>query len=301
MKVLFHSDDFGISDEQVEAIFSCAEHGCLGSVSVLANSPHLREYLAALPKRAPRLLAGVHVNFVEGRCTAPAAEIPLLAGSDGLFSNSYSQLFFRSLLPGRGALKAQMKREALAQIAAVRAALPAGAPLRLDTHQHTHAIPLVFDAILETVRENGLPVSYLRMPFEPIRPFLRHPRVLLQIPIENYAKQALLFVFYLINRKKLAAAGIPSASFSGVLLTGGVAAKTVERVLPALLDYARARGADLEILFHPGRVRQLADCPDANKKEFVRFNLSPHREAEFAMLHEIAPFVERLRAAGQIE
>ena len=88
MKVLFHSDDFGISDEQVEAIFSCAEHGCLGSVSVLANSPHLREYLAALPKRAPRLLAGVHVNFVEGRCTAPAAGIPLLAGSDGLFSNS---------------------------------------------------------------------------------------------------------------------------------------------------------------------------------------------------------------------
>lgn len=301
MKVLFHSDDFGISDEQVEAILGCAERGCLGSASVFANSPRLTEYLAELPKRAPRLLAGVHINFVEGRCTAPAAEIPMLAGSDGLFFNSYSRLFFRSLLPGRGKLKAQMKREALAQIFAVRAALPADAPLRLDTHQHTHAIPLVFDAILETIRENGLPVSYLRMPFEPIRPFLRHPSVLLRIPAENFAKQALLFLFYLINRKKLIQSGIPSASFSGVLLTGGVDAKTVERVLPALIDYARARGADLEILFHPGRVRCLADCPDAKKKEFVRFNLSPHREAEFTMLHEIAPFVERLRAAGQIE
>lgn len=294
MQLIFHSDDYGISNEQIKAILDCARDGCLNSVSVMVCSPDLSGSLNRLFYEQPDILCSVHLNFVEGRCSAEPAAVPLLVDERGYFHLSYEQMLLKSLLPGCAALKRQIKTEIAAQINAVQPFLPADRALRLDTHQHFHTIPLIFSAILEVIRENGLSVEYLRMPVEPIAPFFRHPAALAKIPPINYVKKLLVDFLSLFNRQKLKRSGIGSALFSGILLSGDMEADAVSRILPDFVKLARRRGMDLELLFHPGRLHAASECLDAKKSDFVRFNLSKNRDLEYAALHELKPLVQAL-------
>ena len=157
----FHADDYGMTAHGDALIRDCQTHGCLNSVSIVPNGS-LEEAVAAL--RPSGLKLAVHLNLVEGKALSPAAEIPLLVRPDGSFCNSFIGLLHLSLTPRRRAFAAQLYRELERQLLAYAALFPAGTPLRIDSHQHTHMIPLVFRTLLHILADHHLPVEHLRIP-----------------------------------------------------------------------------------------------------------------------------------------
>ena len=298
MRIYLHSDDFGLTNAQAEALTLLAAEGTVNSVSVLANDERLPEHVLALLNAAPETRIAVHINFVEGSALLEHDMLPDLTDERGFFSLSYGKLLIKSLLPGRRRLLGQLIAEARAQIvAAMYCRLPA-APLSIDTHQHTHAIPIVAKAIAVAIAESGANVAAVRIPRERLAPYLKHPKTLIKIPPVNFIKRAVLNLLLLRSAREFRA--YPSPEFMGVLMTANVDERGALAVLPDFIKLAKRRGKDLEILFHPARVADIADCPDPENAGFCAFNLSPRRDEEKAILRAFAKEIGKLRREGAV-
>ena len=57
-----------------------------------------------------------------------------------------------------------MELELRSQLRAFANLLPNGTPLRLDSHQHVHMIPLVYRTLMQAVEAERLNVQYMRIP-----------------------------------------------------------------------------------------------------------------------------------------
>lgn len=291
MEILFHGDDYGVSVTEARRMLDCHRDGVLSSVSVFPQSPNLSACMALLFKNAPEMTVAVHLNLAEGRCCSSPLEIPLLADARGFLKLDFQRIFLLSLpfFGRRKALKTQIKTELRAQIARIRRFLPYNTPLRLDSHQHIHGIPLVFSALLEIIREDGLSVSALRVPVEPLGPYLRHPSVLLACPPVNFVKTVTLSVMHLFNRRALKRSGISAPVFFGIAMSGSITPARFAKILPAFVSCAHRKGRDLELLFHPGSVDSLSEVPDPDKPVFRDFYLSPCRRLEAETLVSLKP------------
>ena len=196
MSVTFHADDYGITEQQAAEILKlsqvCGGQGALSSVSILANSP---AFEAAAEMARPyvesgKLAMALHLNLVEGRPCAPVAEVPLLVNQRGTFANDFVGLWKLSMGAQRWAFRQQLQRECVAQIQRYLTAFPLmKRTMRVDSHQHTHAVPAVFDALSQAVAELGVTVTHLRCPIEPLAP---HRAAGSNMPPVNLAKDALI-------------------------------------------------------------------------------------------------------------
>ena len=97
-----------------------------------------------------------------------------------------------SLGPRRSALYQQIVQEFDAQIKTFLRVFPEQQhSLRVDSHQHTHMIPLVFDALQETIQINNCTLEHVRIPVEDLTLYaqfgLKH-----MIPWQNRLKNSVL-------------------------------------------------------------------------------------------------------------
>ena len=281
---LYNADDYGITAVQSEHILEC-RCGRLTGVSVMPNSPCLREAAAALEKD-PSLHVAVHLNLTEGLCLSDPALVPLLADRAGRFYPSFGRLLLLSLTPLRGALVAQIQREFTAQIRAVTTAAP-GRPLRLDGHQHIQMIPAAADAAVRAVRSLGLTVEYMRWTCEPLGPYLRHVSLWRYYRPVNVVKNIVLNALSIFARKHMRRLGLPCGMAMGLVLSGDMELRLVRALLPDMERIAARRGKDLELVMHPG----WGICPgeglDVPGGVFERFALDPGRKKEYDCLLEL--------------
>ncbi len=297
MPVILHADDFGITLGQSRRILECCSampggRGALNSLSILANSPNFDECARLLDGRPESLRVGVHLNFVEGRCVADPADVPMLVDGRGVFRQGYGGLMAASALHG-AELARQVEIEAAAQVARVTERFPelAGA-LRLDGHQHTHLIPAVFRGVLAVAARPEYDLEYLRIPAEPARPFSQAGVAGTIEPI-NRVKRGLLNYLWKRDRRVFEAAGLgsyaeKSAVFCGLSFSGHMDEKRVAAVFPRLKEVADARGMDLELLFHPGRVDAPEHCLNPGLPGFVEFSCGEGRDVEHDALRSAA-------------
>ena len=108
----------------------------------------------------PSLGVGVHLSLVGERSVAPIADLRGMVTSDGWLPPSYG-VFARQFLGKRfGAREARI--EIGAQIERV---LSAGIqPTHIDSHQHLHMFPGIFDIVVEAAVGAAIPV--IRVPLE---------------------------------------------------------------------------------------------------------------------------------------
>ena len=277
----FHADDYGLFPKQSRRILHCYEDGVLNGTSVMPNSPWRDHCLDMLPEKGIALSA--HLNLMEGQCMAPPAAVPLLADAQGVFRVSFSRLLFCPLTGRYPAYKRQVKTELRAQIEAM---LPVFArfeqPLRLDGHAHWHMLPVVFDALMELIEEEKLPVAYIRIPREPLALCLRHlPRILPIRPI-NLVKSLLLHALSGRNLRRHGAelAGMEKKLFLGVLFSGRFDAARMRELLPDAEKLAAQRGWGLELLAHPGAVYEREDIDTLTNPDDRAFLTSLDRRIE---------------------
>ena len=280
--IYIHADDYGMTSITCQRIKNCLENGCLNSISVMPNGclkdcSEVREM-----KEVP---CAIHLNLVEGRGLTSAEQIDLLVQPNGYMKHSFLGLLMLSISPKRKKLEKQLYLELKAQIFSMMKLLPENKAIFLDSHQHTHMIPLVFQTILQIIEEEHIPVQYLRVSAEPIGPFLREPSLYYTYRPVNLMKNIVLNFLWLFNRKKFQISGMQSALFCGILFSGNMDENRIMKVFPHFYKKAKQQGCDLEFLFHPGYTEANEEFMDPYKEDFQQFYLSEGRKTEYETLH----------------
>lgn len=288
--IIFHADDFGANREVSEHILDCFRDGALNSLSVLPNSPHLAECMELLDAYRDRIAVSIHFNLAEGHCLADEALVPLLVDERGMFSISFFKVLLFSYTPKRRELKRQLQAEMKAQI---KAMLPYVRELRIDSHQHYHMIPLVLQSIFaarEELRKEGesIPeITFIRIPAEPMLPFLKHPALYRTYRPVNFVKNIVLNVLNRMDRLLLKPYYKKSAVFFGILLSGKMDLERVQLLKKDFLKIAKKKGLPLEILCHPGGVKKPDELLDVQNRDCVRFYMDRGRRIEKDMLQRV--------------
>lgn len=272
--ISFCADDYGLHSEVSEHIRECAEKKALQQVSAFANMGQ-----APLPQ-VENLCLSLHLNLVEGKCMADHAKVDLIADESGAFRYTFTGLLWQNLRHPKK-LEAQLSEEIRAQISAWKKRLPPDHPIRIDSHQHTLMIPAVWSALISVLREEKIPIGHLRVPAEPILPFLQTPSLYFTYRPINLIKQWLLNVLWQYNRRKIKDLKIPTKIFFGILFSGKMDEKRVRKILPKFVRMAEKKGKEIEVLFHPGYIKEKNVKWEDSHVVFQSFYLSESRKTEF--------------------
>lgn len=266
-----HADDYALTVNTSRDMLECMRAGRLDSISIVPNMSCFEACMALFYKEIPNLpflpLMSVHLDFVEGRSLAGRGETSgLTKGSGGLMGLGWGGLFVSSYQPfKRKRVKAQLKSEIKAQIGKTQAAIEkcmeiaaaSGVPcgqrgLRIDSHQHAHMIPVVWEAVLEAVREEGYTLEYIRNSKEVLGVFLTDVSLYRTYRFINFVKNRLLSLYSHKADRYCRSHGLEQMYLWGLVMSGRMDKARIEKLYPKMRAKAARDGRELEILFHPG-------------------------------------------------
>lgn len=298
--VIFHADDFGANREISEHILDCFREGALNSLSVLPNSSRLEECMELLAPYRKDIRISIHLNLAEGHCVADPAEVPWLVDERGMFSITFFRVLLLSFTGKRKELKRQIKTEMQAQLERM---LPYVETLRIDSHQHYHMIPVVLESILEAAEGLGgrtagksrpaagklqkPEIAFIRIPAEPVLPFLKHPGLYATYRPVNLIKNMVLNILNVLDGPLLRPYRDRSAVFWGIVLSGRMDLKRVSVLFPDFQKIAVRKGLPLEVLCHPGGASGPEELMDRENRDCMAFYTSENRKTEKNMLLHI--------------
>lgn len=280
-----HADDFGVSLKGAEDILECVREGALDSISVIPNMSCYEQCVQRYQQEKEQLskepLITVHLNVLDGRPLLEREEVPDLTDEQGYFSLTWGKLFSLNYSFGKKKkrVKEQLKKEFLAQIEKVQKSFCVQ-EIRLDSHQHPHMIPFIFDILMEICSEMEGKVTFVRVAKEPLMPFLMQVSLYRTYSPANLVKNLLLNMYSLCAVKKLKKQGLSYELMWGLMMSGYMDAKRVEELLPLMEHAAKKKGKKLEILFHPGQMVEKELTEEYRKEGFYKFYCSPNRKEE---------------------
>ena len=258
-KTLIHADDYGISPINSQKYITLLQQGCLDSVSILPNTQYFdecasmfKDNLDSFPQKP---LYSVHLNLVDG-LSISTKQLPLIHDENNCITTSWGKLFLASFIPSPQSrmLKQQLKEEIYAQILKVHTAYDYQSSLRIDSHMHTHMIPIVSKAIYEVITENNLSVEFIRVTREPLHLIFRNLKYVTTYSPINLFKNIILNILASQLERKLKKLSIPSSYLLGVMMSGHMDYSRVSALSSLFSDYAQKQNMNLEILFHPGQM-----------------------------------------------
>ena len=275
--IYFCADDYGISKISNTRIEECLKNGVLNKISVLPNSDAL-DFKRRLLGENVKL--SLHLNLIEGYPLSKKEDVSLIVSDKGFFKYSFIGLFFLSIFGNRSLLEKQLYNEIKMQIDFWKKEMGEETPILVDSHQHTHMIPLVFKTLMRVIKEENVEVEYIRIPAEPILPYIKSPSLYLKYSPVGLVKQWLLKFLNLVNRKELKKANIKSASFMGILFSGQLSEDKINKLLP----YYKKQNENIEIAFHPGYLESGESLIDGFRQNFKKFYYSKWRRIEYDTL-----------------
>lgn len=312
IKIDIHADDYALTVNTSRDMLACMEKGQLDSISIVPNmscfDACMQMLYDAIPKMPFLPKMSVHLDFVEGHCLAGTEKAPLLAAGKGsLMGLSWGNLFILSYLPWkRAAAKRQIKQEIRAQIAAVNAAVQkamqiatrAGVScgqkgLRIDSHQHAHMIPIVWEALTEVIAEEGYSIEYIRNSKEMIGIFLAETSLWKTYRPINFVKNRLL-AFYSHRADHYAKAhDLEQMYLWGLVMSGHMDYERIAVLYPSVIAKAERNGRMLEILFHPGLMLPDEVTEETGEEAARDFYLREDRHVEMEAVSRIRQLFTR--------
>ena len=294
-----HADDYALTVHTSQDILECMKKGKLDSISVLTNMSCSDECVDMLVKAIPELpflpKMSVHLDFVEGKCLAGSGEVPLLTrkGSDYI-GLSWGSLFLLSCYPGkRGAVKAQLKKEIKEQIAvgwkaitrcieeAKKHHIPCRQKgLRIDSHQHAHMIPVVWEALTEVIAEEDYTVEYIRNSKEVLGVFLADTSLWKTYRPVNFVKNRLLYFLSPKVDRYAEEHSMQQMYLWGLVMSGHMDHDRIVRLYPAMMSKAEKAHRTLEFCIHPGRMLVEEVTEEVDRRAAEDFYLSVDRQVE---------------------
>ncbi|MCR4748781.1 MAG: ChbG/HpnK family deacetylase [Lachnospiraceae bacterium] len=289
----YHADDYGLSMNNAIRMMQLLEAAKLDSISIIPNMSVFENTMEYLDLKWNTLekkpLISIHLNIADG--------FSLSGIDDGFFTHksqtapgrfifhtSWGRLLFTSYNPlKRNKVRALLTKEFKEQIKTVYDRLPADInfdkQLRLDSHTHTHMIPVVFDAMLDAV--DGLDLkdrlSFVRVSAEPILPFNKikgtYPKI-------NLVKNIILNLLSFRAERILKKRGVSYELMWGLIMSGKMDKERIGSLMPAMKTIAENKGLSLEILCHPGIILPNEQCEEFSKDD-KGFFASENRNVEY--------------------
>ena len=275
--IYFCADDYGISSQSNTRIEECLKNGVLNKISILPNG-NASNFTERLLDENVKL--SLHLNLIEGYPLSKKEDVSLLVTDKGFFKYSFIGLFFLSIFGNRNLLEKQIYNELKMQIDFWKKKMGEKTPILIDSHQHTHMIPLIFKTLMRVIREEEVSVEYIRIPAEPILPYIKSPSLYLKYSPVGLVKQWLLKFLNFVNRKELKKANIKSAAFMGVLFSGRLTEDKINKLLP----HYKKQNENIEIAFHAGYVDSEEPLLDGCRQGFKKFYYSKWRREEYNTL-----------------
>ncbi len=298
-KTDIHADDYALTFNTSKDMLDCMKAGKLDSISIVPNMPCLEQCMELLYQAIPELpflpLMSVHLDFVEGSCLSDAGTVPLLADPKSrLMKLSWGKLFLLSYFPWKRAkAKKQLKREIKEQIAKVQSKVDkcmeiakthlvpcAQCGLRIDSHQHAHMIPVVWEAIIESVEEEQYSLEYIRNSKEALSPFLRKLSLWKTYRPVNIVKNRLLSLYSHKVDKYQRQHNMERMYLWGLVMSGHMDLHRIRVLVPGLAAEAQKKNRTLEILFHPGLALPDEVSAGLGDEAAKKFYLSENRHIE---------------------
>lgn len=287
-RIYLHADDFGLNEESSERILECCRNGYLDGISVLVNGC----FEKAFPEAG--VSVRLHLNLVEGPCVSDKRELPLLVDERGYFKYSFMGLLLLVYSPRRKQALEQIETELENQLLAF-CRYTGSSDIMVDSHQHFHMITPIFYALLRVIDRNHLNVKVMRIPAEPLAPFLRHPSLYRTYRADNIMKNVLLNGCYLLIKKEVDRRHFQRDIFMGLMFSGKMKSQSILKVLPDFVRLADRKQKSLELLFHPGYILPQEGAPDSQKNDFLKFYYSENRKEEAAILKSES-FYKRIKS-----
>lgn len=279
-KIYLHADDFGMNEPSSERILDCYRNGYLNGISVLGNGCYEK---ALLETEGNDLSIRLHLNLVEGPCVSDKREIALLVDERGYFRYSFIGLLFLVMSPRRKKALKQIETELENQLLAF-CRFTGSREIAIDSHQHFHMIPPVFYSLLRVIERNQLRVQTMRIPAEPLIPFLKHPSLYRTYRIDNIMKNVLLNILFIIVKKEVERKKINRTVFMGLMFSGSMKSWKILKLMPDFIKIADKKQMSMELLFHPGNILAQERVMDFRKKEFLKFYYDENRKREADIL-----------------
>ena len=228
-KLIVTADDAGLHPGMTLGALRAHEAGIVTAVSLAASGRAFDDAVEKLKDR-PGLDVGVHLILVGERPLSPPQEVRSLLGRDGALLPGFRAFYLR-YIAGRivqSEVEAELRRQ-------VEKVLAAGLPVvHLNSHQHLHVLPEVFEIVLKLADEHRIP--WVRIPYEPDVARRWSLRTAQLAALNRYGRRA--------RRKAQGRVSAPDRTI-GVVDAGRL---TVERLREALQD---AEGVT-ELVCHPG-------------------------------------------------
>jgi len=239
-ELILNADDFGLTRGVNQGIIRGHREGILTSATLMATGPAFSDAVERALAN-PDLGVGCHLVLVGGKAVSPPAEIPSLADATGQMPESLAA-FVAKISTGK-INPAEIERELRAQIEKIRRA--GIEPSHVDTHKHTHAHPVVMEALGRAARALG--ITKVRKPMENLRDSWESSRresggLSAQL-LASAAVRAVTPQFDTISRRY----GLRFPDhFLGLAMTGKLGPPALRHLIESVRD------GSTEIMLHPG-------------------------------------------------
>jgi len=223
--LIVNADDYGYYDCVSKGILSAANKGVVTATGIFANSPFLEEHLHWL-KQCSTLDVGVHLNLTD-RSPLTSAMSSKLEKWDGCFPGKFIMASW--ILAGRLSLD-EVAQELRAQI---ERCLAADLNVSfLNSHEHIHMLPSVFQITQKLAAEYGVP----------------HVRYAAPDAVNSLKPAPLIrdIVLKMLSRKNRKSLNTPVLPFLGMAASGQLSLEYLRSVLSKLSSGV------YELMCHPG-------------------------------------------------
>lgn len=234
-RLILNADDFGLTRGINQAIIRAHREGILTSATLMATAPEF-EGACQQARANPRLSVGCHIVLVGGKAVTGPREIPSLAGQDGALPQSL--LAFAAAVTSGRISAGDIERETRAQIEKIRSA--GLEPSHIDTHKHTHAHPMVMDAIARAAQSCG--IRRIRKPVERLRDSWSAGGLSKQLAAVSLVRLMARHFDHAARKYGLRAPDY----FLGMAMTGQLGPLALRRMIETLPE------GTAEIMVHPG-------------------------------------------------
>ena len=286
MVVDIHADDYGYTLNTSKGILDCILNDKLDSISIICNTSYFEESMAMFYRAIPNMKSlpklAVHLNIVEG-----------FSYDGSILDKGWGYYFINSFTPKRRKIMEAVKRELKYQIDKVN---EIGAKcfeladkyhipysqrgIRIDSHTHTHPIPVVWEALCELIDENGYDIEFIRNPKEPIMPFVKEISLYRTYSPVNFIKNFILNVLSGKIDRYADRLGISKVHMCGLVMSGHMDYERLTKIYDAFCATAERHERYMEFLFHPGTALDSEERSELSTDNMRYFNETVNREVE---------------------
>ena len=146
--LIVNADDLGRTVGINDGIFEAHEKGIVSSATLMVGFDAAHDAAARLVDH-PKLGVGLHVTLTGARPTLPPERVPSLVDAAGNFPRKPEEVV--------GFIAEEVLAEIRNQLELFRD-LIGRLPTHLDSHHHSHRLPVVLDAVIAVASEHALPV-----------------------------------------------------------------------------------------------------------------------------------------------